>query len=92
MAAIAPTLTRDRDAELVLASTPAGKNGFFWDMLQQAKSDDRWYVQTTSIYDAYEQGLEVDIEQLKSLCPDPDIWRMEYLAEFLDEFGSFIDT
>lgn len=30
--AIGPTLTRDKQAELIFATTPAGKNGPFWDM------------------------------------------------------------
>lgn len=42
MQAIAPTLTRDPDAELVVASTPAGRAGLFWDLWSQAGDD--WYV------------------------------------------------
>ena len=45
--AIAPTLTRDPDAELVIASTPAGKAGFFWKMWNEADED--WYKQRTTI-------------------------------------------
>lgn len=30
--AIAPTLSRDPNAELILTSTPAGKNGAFYDL------------------------------------------------------------
>ena len=30
--AISPTLTRDPDAELVVASTPAGAHGWFYDL------------------------------------------------------------
>ena len=32
MAAIAPTLTRDPNAELILCTTPAGKNGPFYEL------------------------------------------------------------
>lgn len=35
-AAIAPTLTRNKDAELVIASTPAGKASWYYDMYLQA--------------------------------------------------------
>lgn len=38
-AAIAPTLTRNPDAELVVASTPAGKASWFYDKVQEAKAD-----------------------------------------------------
>lgn len=43
-AAIAPTLTRNPDAELVLASTPAGKASWFYDKVQEAKSSpEEWH-------------------------------------------------
>ena len=91
IAAIAPTITRDENAELILASTPAGKNSSFYKMWNEAVNNDEWYTQHTSIYDAVKNGLKVDIEKLRTLCPDPDIWKMEYEAQFLDEYGSFID-
>ena len=34
----------------------------------------------------------MNIEELKKLCPGPLVWKMEYEAQFADEFGSFIDT
>lgn len=74
MQAIAPTLTRDPDAQLVLASTPAGMNGPFYEMYEKALRDPEWLVQTTTIWDAKADGLEVDVEALKSLCPDPDVF------------------
>lgn len=44
-AAIAPTLTRNKDAELVIASTPAGKASWYYDMyLQALGSPDEWLV------------------------------------------------
>lgn len=72
--AIGPTLTRDKDAELVLTTTPAGMNGPFYDIYQKACGDDNWYVQTTTIYDAIENGFKADLNSLRSLCPDPDVF------------------
>lgn len=44
-AAIAPTLTRNKAAELVIASTPAGKASWYYDMyLQALGSPDEWLV------------------------------------------------
>lgn len=91
MAAIAPTLTRDPDAEFIMASTPAGKNSWFYNQYMSAINDPAWYVQKTSIYDAVKEGLKIDIDNLKSLCPDPDVWKQEYEAEFLSEYSSMID-
>lgn len=90
--AIGPTLTRDPDAELVFASTPAGKNGPFYELYQKALYDEEFYVQQTTIYDAIEQGLTIDVNSLKTLCPDPDVFKQEYLCEFMSEYGSMIDT
>ena len=89
MQAIAPTLTRDPDAELVVASTPAGRAGLFWDLWSQAGDD--WYVQTTTIEDAVAEGLDVDIAKLRELCPDPDVFAQEYGCRFASEYGSFVD-
>lgn len=43
-AAISPTLTRDPDSELILASTPAGKASWFFDAYSKALDDKCWYV------------------------------------------------
>lgn len=40
--AIVPTLTRDPNAELIVASTPAAKSGLFYDLYSAA--DPTWYV------------------------------------------------
>lgn len=72
--AIGPTISRDRNAELIMATTPAGKQGFFYDTYLRALDDYGWYVQTTTIEDAVADGLEVDIEQLHSLCPDREVY------------------
>ena len=92
MMAIAPTLTRDPTSELIFCTTPAGKNGPFYDLYQKAKLDEDWYVQETTIYDAMADGLKVDIESLKSLCPDEDSFKQEYCCDFLDEYGAMLDV
>ena len=88
---LAPTLTRDPDAELILTTTPAGKNGPFYELYNNALNDPQWYVQHTTIHDAIEDGLNVDLNSLHSLCPDPDVFAREYECVFSKEFGSFID-
>ena len=90
--AINPTLTRDKEAELILTTTPAGKNGYFYKLYEEAKYNDEWYVQHTSIYDAIREGLKVDINALKSLCPDDEIFQQEYCCKFMSEYGGLIDT
>ena len=87
--AIAPTLTRDPDAELVIASTPAGKAGFFWKMWNEADED--WYKQRTTIDEAVQQGLKVDIQQLERLVGDPEVFDIEYRCKFADSWSQMID-
>ena len=88
---LAPTLTRDPDAELILTTTPAGKNGPFYEMYNNALNDPQWYVQHTTIHEAIADGLNVDLNSLHSLCPDPDVFAQEYECKFLSEYSSLID-
>lgn len=91
MQGLAPTLTRDPDAELILTTTPAGKNGPFYELYNNALNDPQWYVQHTTIHDAIADGLNVDLNSLHSLCPDPDVFAQEYECKFLSEYASMID-
>lgn len=88
-AAITPTLTRNKDAVLVMASTPAGRSGLFWDVWNKGGGD--WYRQTTTIKQAAAAGLDVDLEELRRLCPDPQVFDMEYMCRFADSWGAFVD-
>ena len=88
---LAPTLTRDPDAELILTTTPAGKNGPFYEMYNNALNDPQWYVQHTNIHEAIADGLNVDLNSLHSLCPDTDVFAQEYECKFLSEYSSLID-
>lgn len=92
MQAINPTLSRDPDSELILTSTPAGQNGDFYELYQKARTDDSWYIQTTTIQDAISAGLKTDLDSLRSLCPDPDVFSQEYECRFLSEYGTLVDT
>lgn len=91
MQAINPTLSRDPDSELILTTTPAGKNGPFYDLYSKALDDENWYIQETTIHDAIKDGLKTDLNSLKSLCPDPEIFAQEYECKFVSEYGSLID-
>lgn len=51
-------MSRQADADLVLTTTPAGKNGDFYKLYQKAlESPDEWHVQHTTIHDAIADGL-----------------------------------
>lgn len=89
-AAISPTLTRNKDANLIITSTPAGKNNLFYQLLNDANED--WYVQTTTIEDAIKDGLKIDLDKLRETIKDPEIFEQEYMCKFSNEYSSLIDT
>lgn len=66
--AIVPTLTRNPEAKLILASTPAGCKGLFYDLYASSNQD--IYKQVTTIEDAVRDGLNVDINDLKSMMSE----------------------
>lgn len=91
MQAIAPTLSRSQTAQLVIASTPAGKNGKFYDMWKAAQDDPSWYAQSTTIHDAILAGLNVDLDALHKLCPDREVFAQEYECTFQSSLESMLD-
>ena len=91
MQAIAPTLSRSQTAQLVIASTPAGKHGKFYDMWTAAQHDPSWHVQSTTIHDAILAGLNVDLDALHKLCPDREVFAQEYECVFQSSLESMLD-
>lgn len=89
--AIAPTLSRSQTAQLLIASTPAGKNGKFYDLWKAAQNDPSWYAQTTTIHDAILAGLNVDLEALHKLCPDREVFAQEYECTFQSSLDTMLD-
>lgn len=90
--AISPTLSRDPDAELIFTTTPGGMNGQFYEIYQTAKNDPNWYVQETTIYDAIADGLKIDLESLRTLCQDPEVFAQEYECKWMSEYGAMFDV
>lgn len=85
-------MTRSPTSTVCVASTPAGKNGLFYELYRDWQQDPDAYVQTTTLEDAVGMGLDVSVEEIKKLCPDDETYRMEYCCEFMDSYGSLIDT
>jgi phage FluMu gp28-like protein len=83
--AIFPSITRGKDYKLIVISTPRGKSDVFYHLWTMAEGMELWYREKLTIEDAVERGLEVDISSLRKGVPNEDIWRQEYLCEFMDE-------
>lgn len=87
-AAAFPILTRGR-GELDVMSTPNGRGNKFYEL----RDNDAYSHHTVTIHDACAQGLTrfgVDPEELRRGLGDEEIWRQEYLCEFLDGATAFL--
>lgn len=91
MAAIAPTLTRDPNAELILASSAAGMNSTAYAIWEKALRSNEWYTQTTTIEDAVSDGLKVDVDSLRSMVPDEETFQTEYMCVFSKSMDAVFD-
>lgn len=72
-----------------LISTPNGAGNKFhdlWTKNYQVKGS-KWSCHKVSIYDAVEQGLPVNIEELRAGIDDPEGWAQEFECEFIDAAG-----
>jgi phage FluMu gp28-like protein len=83
--AMYPTITRGY--KIRVSSTAQGKNLFYRIWSEEGNGFSR---HLTDIYMAKEQGLKVDIDELKKGCMDPDTWAQEFECQFLDEASAYI--
>lgn len=91
--AIVPTILNKLTGgqkEILICSTPLGKNSLFFDLCQRAKSEEDWKYFEVSIHDAMKDGLNVDLEQLHKLIPDPTQFAIEFECSFADSSNEFL--
>lgn len=84
-AAMFPTLLRG-DGELDVASTPKGRDNVFY----QLRDNDSFSTSIVTLPDAVSQGLHVDIDAVRDAMGDEELYRQEFLCEFLDEATAFL--
>ena len=77
-----PFLTSPHGAEkkLQIISTPGACSGKFYDLWTHSD----YYKTKVTLIDAVNEGLKVDIDEIKKTVMDDDVFRQEYLCEFLD--------
>lgn len=61
-------------------------------MCQRAKSEEDWKYFEVSIHDAMKDGLNVDLEQLHKLIPDPMQFSIEFECSFADSSNDFLSS
>jgi phage FluMu gp28-like protein len=84
-AAIFPSLLRGR-GELDVASTPKGKSNMFYEL----QHNEMFAKSLVTLPDAIAQGLDADAEQMRVAMGDEELYRQEFLCEFLDEATAFL--
>lgn len=73
--------------QCVMVSTPRGKTGFFFQTCQLGESGDPNYLYLFGHFKDNPFYNKDDVEQARLILPD-NIYKQEYLAEFLDDGGS----
>jgi phage FluMu gp28-like protein len=81
--AIYPSISNPLRGQLKIrvVSTPNGLGNKFADLWHKAEG---WSKHEVTIYQAKEQGLPVDIEELRRGLDDPEGWAQEYECQWLD--------
>lgn len=84
-ASVFPSITRG-DGRLTVASTPKGKQNLFYKLHGNAAFEQA----LVTIHDAVADGYPANVEQLRAGIDDEELWRQEYLCEFLDETTAYL--
>ncbi|MBR9841201.1 MAG: terminase [Rhodobacteraceae bacterium] len=70
-------------------STPNGKANKFFELM--TADGNVWSRHHVDIYEAVQQGLEVDIDELRAGMADEDAWAQEFELQWLDAASSWLD-
>ncbi len=83
--AIFPSITRNPDYKLIVISTPKTRSDVFGHLWQMSENNPLWFREKLTIHDAVRNGLKVNVDELRKGVPTEEIWKQEYLCEFMDE-------
>lgn len=84
-AAMFPALLRG-GGELDVASTPKGISNVF----ARLQDNTQFSHSTVTLPEAVRQGLKVDVEEVRRSMGDEELFRQEFLCEFLDEATAYL--
>lgn len=74
---------------LRVVSTPNGKSNKFYDIMTEEPTV--WSRHVVDIYQAVEEGLDRNIDELRAGLGDADLWAQEYELKWLDEATAWLD-
>jgi phage FluMu gp28-like protein len=86
-AALFPVISK-AGLRLRVVSTPKGKGNKFYELM--TAKDSVWSRHTVDIYQAVEQGLDRNIDELRSALNDEEVWAQEYELKWLDEASAWL--
>ncbi len=86
--ALFPVISKGRQ-KLRVISTPKGKGNKFYELM--TAEDSVWSRHVVDIYEAVRQGLDRNIDELRSGMADEDMWAQEYELKWLDEASAWLD-
>lgn len=87
--ALFPVISR-RDLKLRVISTPNGVGDKFYEVMNSDQMGRRFSRHVIDIYQAVEQGLDRDIDELRDGMNDPDGWAQEFECRFIDAASSWL--
>jgi phage FluMu gp28-like protein len=73
---------------LRITSTPNGRGNKFYELWNS--NEGTWSRHRVDIEQAVADGLPRDLVELRQAAGDEDLWRQEYLLEFLDEASAWL--
>lgn len=79
-----------KNKEIIVCSTPLSKNSLFYDLCQRAKTEPNWRYFQTTVHQAKAAGLDVDIEELHKMIPDPYQFASEFECQFADQVNALV--
>lgn len=71
-----------------VTSTPKGRKNKFYELWTSHKG--QWSRHQVDIHQAVADGLQRNIDELRDNLDDDELWRQEYLLEFIDEATAYL--
>ena len=75
---------------LRVVSTPNGRGNKFYELMHDPELDGIWSRHLVDIYEAVRDGLDRDIDELKSGFGDPVAWAQEFECQFVDSATAWL--
>jgi phage FluMu gp28-like protein len=86
-AALFPVVSKS-GLRLRVVSTPNGKGNKFYELM--TAQDSAWSQHIVDIYQAVEEGLDRNVDELRSALNDEDAWAQEYELKWLAEASAWL--